>query len=277
MGRGAVFITGASTGIGRTTATRLATAGYDVIPGLRRDEPLPKPVLAPVILDLADRATIGPACEEVIARANGHLVGLINNAGVMVSGPFETVSLDDWRLQFEVNLFGHLAITNALLPSLRSNAGRVITVGAARGRVAAPYMSPYISSKFALRGWMDGLRIELAPQGIKAILIEPGAVSTPLWDKENAASDEHMATLGEDDSERYAGPVAGARKSAASAERHAISPEDCAKVIEHALTAKRPQGRYLIGPDAHLQAGIAMLPTRLLDGLARRSVRQSPP
>jgi NAD(P)-dependent dehydrogenase (short-subunit alcohol dehydrogenase family) len=276
MGRGAVFVTGASTGIGRSTAVRLAAAGFDVIPGLRRDEPLPKPVLAPVLLDLADPASIEPACEEVVARANGHLVGLINNAGITVSGPFETLSLRQWRVQFEVNLFAHLAITGSLLPSLRSNAGRVITIGAARGRLAAPFMSPYISSKFAVRGWMDALRIELAPQGVKAILIEPGVVSTPLWDKENVAIDEHMAGLSDDDTQRYAGPVAGARRAAAAAERHAISPEDCAKVIEHALTAKRPQGRYLIGPDAHLQAGIAILPTRIVDGVARRAVRKPP-
>jgi NAD(P)-dependent dehydrogenase (short-subunit alcohol dehydrogenase family) len=276
MGRGAVFITGASTGIGRTTAVRLGAAGFDVIPGLRRDEPLPKPVLAPVFLDLTDPDTIAAACDEVVARANGHLVGLINNAGVTINGPFETLSVEQWRQQFEVNLFGHVAITGTLLPALRANLGRVITVGAARGRLAAPFMSPYISSKFAVRGWMDALRIELGPQGIKAILIEPGAVSTPLWDKENAAIDDHMLTLGEADARRYAGPVAGSRKAAAAAERHAISPEDCAKVIEHALTSKRPQGRYLIGPDAHLQAGIAILPTRIVDGLARRAVREPP-
>jgi NAD(P)-dependent dehydrogenase (short-subunit alcohol dehydrogenase family) len=274
MSRGVVFLTGASTGIGHAAALRLAKAGYDVIPGLRRDEPLPDPVKPPVTIDLADPDSIAPACNEVLERAAGKLVGVINNAGMNVSGPFETLSLVRWREQFEVNLFGHIAVTSALLPALLDTHGRVITTGSVGGRMSLPFLSPYTSSKFAVRGWMDSLRIELAPQGVKAILIEPGAIATPIWDKGNAAVDTHLEGLTEDQKQRYSMQMDGARKAAAMAERHAIPPERCAKVIERALTSRRPKGRYLVGPDAHLQAGLAAMPTRILDVATRLAVRQ---
>jgi NAD(P)-dependent dehydrogenase (short-subunit alcohol dehydrogenase family) len=274
MSRGVVFITGASTGIGHATALRLANAGYDVIPGLRRDEPLPAPVQPPVLLDLADADSIGPACKQVLDRAEGNLVGLVNNAGINVSGPFETLDLEEWRRQFEVNLFGHIAITKALLPALLANRGRLITVGSIGGRMSLPFLSPYTASKFAVRGWMDAMRTELAPQGVKAVLIEPGAIATPLWEKGNAAVDVHLEGLTDDERERYARQIEGARKAADLSARHAIPPERCAKTIEHAMTATRPKGRYLVGPDARVQAGIAAMPTRVLDGVTRLAVRQ---
>jgi NAD(P)-dependent dehydrogenase (short-subunit alcohol dehydrogenase family) len=274
MSRGVVFITGASTGIGRATALRLANAGYDVIPGLRRDEPLPDPVLAPVLVDLAEPDSIAPACQQVLDRAGGNLVGLINNAGMNTNGPFEAIPMADWREQFEVNLFSHIAITSSLLPALISSGGRIITTGSIGGRMSLPFIGPYTASKFAVRGWMDSLRLELAPHGVKAVLIEPGAIATPLWNKGNAVADERIDALPETLQRRYGAQMDGARKAAAMAERHAIPPERCAKVIERALTSRRPKGRYLVGPDARLQAGIAILPTRALDAVTRLATRQ---
>jgi NAD(P)-dependent dehydrogenase (short-subunit alcohol dehydrogenase family) len=274
MSRGVVFITGASTGIGHATAVRLAAAGYEVIPGLRRNDPLPEPVKPPVIVDLADPNSVGPACKEVLDRAEGHLVGVVNNAGVNVNGPFEAIEMDEWRRQFEVNLFGHIAVTSALLPQLIDNGGRVITTGSIGGRMSLPFLAPYTASKFAVRGWMDSLRLELAPHGVKAVLIEPGAIATPLWSKGTADADSRIEGLSEVHKQRYGKQMEGAKKAAAMAERHAIPPERCAKVIEHALTARRPKGRYLVGPDARLQAGIAVLPTRVLDAVTRLATRQ---
>jgi NAD(P)-dependent dehydrogenase (short-subunit alcohol dehydrogenase family) len=274
MSRGVVFITGASTGIGRASAVRLANAGFDVIPGLRRDEPLPAPVQAPVLLDLADPDSIAPACAQVLERSGSRLAGLVNNAGMNVNGPFEAIPMSDWREQFEVNLFSHIAITSALLPALLESRGRIVTTGSIGGRMSLPFLAPYSASKFAVRGWMDSLRLELAPHGVKAVLIEPGAIDTPLWRKGNASADERIESLPEPLQRRYGTQMDGARKAAAMAERHAIPPERCAKVIEHAMTSRRPKGRYLVGPDARLQAGIAVLPTRALDAVTRLAVRQ---
>src|SRR3954469_16013484 len=121
MSRGAIFVTGASSGIGRATAERLARAGFDVIPGLRRPDALPEPVKEPVTIDLADPDSVERACRQVADTYGGNLVGLVNNAGYTESGPCETIDLADWRRQFEVNFFGHLAVTKALLPHLLAN------------------------------------------------------------------------------------------------------------------------------------------------------------
>jgi NAD(P)-dependent dehydrogenase (short-subunit alcohol dehydrogenase family) len=273
MSKGTIFITGASTGIGRATAVRLANAGYTVIPGLRRDEPLPDPVAKPVLLDLADPESLAPACAEVLDRADGSLVGLVNNAGMNVSGVFEALAMEEWRTQFEVNLFGHLAITQALLPGLIPNQGRVVTVGSIGGRMSLPYLAPYSASKFAVRAWMDALRGELAPQGVRAVLIEPGAIATPLWEKGTTTASARIDDLPPDLKARYQRHMNGALHTAAMAERHAIPAERCAKVIERALTARHPKGHYLVGPDARLQAMIAILPTRLFDGVASVLIR----
>jgi NAD(P)-dependent dehydrogenase (short-subunit alcohol dehydrogenase family) len=273
MSRGTVFITGASTGIGRATALRLANAGFTVIPGLRRDEPLPEPVQPPVLIDLADPASIEPACKEVLARADGNLVAVVNNAGINVNGPLEVVGLDEWREQFEVNLFGHVAVTQSLLPALLATKGRIVTVGSIGGRMSLPFVGPYSASKFAVRAWMDAARIELAPQGVKAILVEPGSIDTPLWDKGTGAARTRLEALPADIRDRYEPHTAGALRAADMAARHAIPPDRCAKVIERVLTARRPRGRYLVGPDARVQALIAAMPTRVLDSFVRLLVR----
>ncbi|HWC34644.1 MAG TPA: SDR family oxidoreductase [Mycobacteriales bacterium] len=267
MSRGTIFVTGASTGIGHATALRLANAGYTVIPGLRRNEPLPQPVAEPVLLDLADPDTLEPACKEVLRRADGNLVGLVNNAGMTVSGAFEGLTLDDWRRQFEINFFGHIAITQNLLPELLANKGRIVTVGSIGGRMALPFMGPYTSSKHAVHGWMDSLRVELAPHGVHAILVEPGAIATPLWQKGTSEALERLEASTSEIRHRYERHVNGALKAAEMSEKNAIPPDRAAKVIEKALTSSRPRGRYLVGPDARVQAVIAKGPAAMVDGV----------
>jgi NAD(P)-dependent dehydrogenase (short-subunit alcohol dehydrogenase family) len=273
MSRGTIFITGASTGIGRATALRLANAGYTVIPGLRRDEPLPEPVAKPVLLDLADPESLGPACAEVLERADEKLVGLINNAGLSISGAFEGLSLDDWRRQFEINFFGHISITGNLMPGLLANKGRVITVGSIGGRMALPYMGPYTASKHAVRAWMDAMRLELVPQGVHAVLIEPGAIDTPLWNKGTGEALARLEALPEELRGRYQRYFNGALKAAEMSAKAAIPPDRVAKVIERALTARHPRGRYLVGPDARVQATIAKLPPSVTDRLLGLVIR----
>src|SRR5438094_607703 len=155
MRKGTIFVTGASSGIGRAAVERLAKDGYDVIAGVRREGDAPEAATSHVLIDLADPDSIAIACKEVVKACDGNLAGLVNNAGINVNGPFEVVPLEEWRRQFEVNLFGHLAVTRELLPTLLDTKGRIVTVGSIGGRFSAPFLSPYSASKFAIRSSSD--------------------------------------------------------------------------------------------------------------------------
>jgi len=264
-----VFVTGASTGIGRATVVRLARDGYQVIAGVRRPSDAPTEAADHVVIDLADPDSITTACKEVIARTDDGLAALVNNAGINVNGPFEVLSLDEWRRQFEVNLFGHLAVTKELLPSLLATGGRIVTVGSIGGRFSAPFLAPYSASKFAVRAWVDALRIELAPHGVKVVLVEPGAVATEIWGKGNAHADTIVDGMTEEQQLRYGKQITAARKRASFAESHAVKADVAAAVIAKALSARNPRGRYLVGADARVQAAVSILPTRLLDATTR--------
>jgi len=273
MTKGAIFVTGASSGIGRATVERLAGDGYDVYAGVRGEGDAPAVAAGEIIADLADPESVTLACKNLLERTDGELDAVVNNAGINVNGPFEVLPLEEWRRQFEVNLFGQLGVTRELLPALLARRGRIVTVGSVGGRWSAPFLGPYSASKFAVRAWMDSLRHELAPHGVKAILIEPGAIDTPIWNKGNAHADTVLDGMSEEQAQRYAGQVAAARKLAAMAERNAIPPAKVAAVVAKALTTRRPAGRYLVGTDAKLQAVIAAAPTRLADGITRTLLR----
>src|SRR3954452_690522 len=253
MQRGAIFVTGANSGIGLATAERLSDLGFTVFRGVRRPDELPDTAKNAVAIDLADPDAIERACREVTDQADGQLVGLVNNAGYTVAGPCEALDVDDWRAQFEVNFFGHLAVTRALLPLLVANRGRVVNVGSLGGRFSAPFMGPYSASKFAVHSWADAMRGELAPHGARVALVEPGSIATPLWGKGQEAADVQLDRLTDEQKQRYADQIDGARHAARMAEKRGIPPERAARVIEHALTSGRPRARYLVGPDARVQ------------------------
>ena len=151
-----------------------------------------------------------------------------------------------------------------MLPALRAAPGaRVVTVGSMGGRIAGPMVGPYHTSKFALVGLTDSLRAELAPSGIGVILVEPGAVATAIWSRARAAAEEVRAALPDAARERYAAQLEAAERSAENSARSGIPPERAARVVVHALTARRPAPRYLVGRDARLVAVLANLPFRL--------------
>jgi NAD(P)-dependent dehydrogenase (short-subunit alcohol dehydrogenase family) len=272
MNKGAVFVTGASSGIGRATVERLAADGFTVVAGVRRDTDAPPAASAHVLIDLAETDSVVTAAKDLLEQTGGALAGLVNNAGINVNGPFEVLPIEEWRRQFEVNLFGQLSLTRELLPALLGSRGRIVTVGSVGGRYSAPFLGPYSASKFAVRAWMDALRHELDPHGVKAVLVEPGAIDTPIWNKGNAHADTVLDGMSDEQKQRYAGQVAGARKLAAMAERNAIPPEKVAAVVARALVSRNPRGRYLVGVDARLQAVIAASPTRAADWVTRRLV-----
>ena len=183
-----VVITGASTGIGRACTLYLDELGWRVFAGVRKAvdgdalRDLASDRLVPLILDVADEAGVARAADEVAAVVGDDgLHGLVNNAGIAVGGPLEFVPLEDVRRQFEVNVFGLLRTTQAMLSMIRAARGRVVNVSSQGGKVAAPYFGPYCASKFAVEAMSDSLRRELKPWGLHVSVVEPGAIDTAIW------------------------------------------------------------------------------------------------
>ncbi len=288
-----VLITGASTGIGRATALRLRARGWTVLAGVRSGEAaerlladatggdgLPGPgTLTPLTLDVTDAGQIAAAARALAERGSagtgvpavGRLDGLVNNAGIGLGGPLELVSAEEWRTQFDVNVFGAIEVTRALLPALRAARGRIVFLSSVGGRVAIPMNGPYGASKHAIEAIGDSLRGELHRSGIAVSLVEPGSVKTPIWEKARAsvAGMQMPPEL----SEHYGHLTESAPKLLADAERRALAPEHVAAVIERALTARRPRARYLIGRDARgMVLARTLLPARTFDSILRRAV-----
>jgi NAD(P)-dependent dehydrogenase (short-subunit alcohol dehydrogenase family) len=281
--RGHVLITGASTGIGRATAIHLASIGFGVFAGVRRDvdgrslESDGGGKIKAVLIDVADDASIASAFEIIRATvADDGLLGLINNAGIGVVGPIEHLSRDEWHRQFDVNVFGPIAVTQSALPLLRAHvqrhgrgSARIVNISSIAGKIAQPILAPYSASKFALESVSDSLRLELRPQGILVCLVNPGAIDTPIWKKGEAAE----AAIPQDHPARqlYGSMIDRVTNAAKNAAKSAIPPLTVAKAVEACLKRRRPKIRTFVGLDAKAGAfAKAIMPDRLLDGFLAR-------
>jgi NAD(P)-dependent dehydrogenase (short-subunit alcohol dehydrogenase family) len=276
--RGVVLITGASTGIGRACALRLDGLGFRVFAGVRRTEDgegLQQDAsdrLTPVRIDVTEQRSIDEAAEQI--AASGHaLTGLVNNAGVGTGGPYEFIPIDTLRMQFEVNYFGHVAVTQAFIPALRQTQGRIVNMGSIAGRMAPPFVGSYAASKFAMEAFTDSLRVELSPWKIAVSIIEPGVIATPIWEKATATISELRTEMPEEAFALYGDVIDAVERWVDESNETAIEADKVAKAVEHALTAKRPKARYLVGGDAKQQAIVAKwIPTRLRDWLVKRDL-----
>ncbi len=271
----AFIITGASTGIGRACALHLDRRGARVFAGVRREADADalraagSERLEPILLDVTDPEQIAAAVALVTEQLGGlPLSGLVNNAGIAVGGPLELTSLDSVRWQYEVNVFGLIAMSQAFIPLLRPAAGRIVNIGSIGGVVAGPFMTPYNGTKHAVEAISDGLRGELRPWGMHVCVVEPGAIATPIWRKGKELADRTRDSLGAQGAALYGEAVGKLGKVVEESERRGIPPERVARAVEHALSAPRPRTRYLVGVDAHMLAFLRwLLPDRLFDWL----------
>jgi NAD(P)-dependent dehydrogenase (short-subunit alcohol dehydrogenase family) len=267
-----VLITGASTGIGRACALRLATAGWTVLAGVRGSEAgesleqvAPGGRVRALTLDVTDPAQIAAAVEQL---PEGGLDGLVNNAGIGVGGPIEVIAEEDLRRQFDVNVFAQLAVTRAMLPALRRAGGRIVFMSSIGGRVALPYTAPYGASKHAIEAFGDALRIELHSSGVQVALVEPGSVATPIWDKGRA--DAERIRIPPELEAQYGNVPAVIQKALADTASRGVPAEDVAATVQRALTARRMRARYLVGRDAQLMLALRrLLPDHLFDRFIR--------
>lgn len=275
---GAVLVTGASSGMGKACALRLAEAGYTVFAGVRKvhDAQALKqaggPRVIPVILDVTDEHTIADAC-HMIAETVGSagLVGLVNNAGVGVTAPIELVPLADLRRQFEINVIGQVAVIQAFLPLIRAGHGRIINVGSVGGETTIPFVGPLCASKYAMKSINDALRMELQPWGIDVVLVVPGSIHTSAVDKLVQDSEAMIKVFPPEGARRYAEAYRAFVQTFVKRHEAGAPPEVMARAVLRALTARTPKAYYPVGPlSRRLPLLACWLPPKMFDRLKAR-------
>ncbi len=267
-----VVVTGVSTGIGWGIAKVLVANGFRVYGSVRKRADADRlqaefgANFVPLLFDVTDEAAALAAAREVRAALKGEtLAGLVNNAGIAVSGPLLELSIDDFRRQIEVNLTGQLVATRAFAPllgadtSLKGDPGRIVMMSSVAGRRALPFLGPYASSKHALEGLAESLRREMMLFGIRVIIIGPGAVKTPIWDKAGGID------IAAHKNSPYLPMLERVRVEMLALGKQGLPPERVGELVHRVLTMALPRVRYAIVPN-RLQYFISkLLPRRVLD------------
>jgi hypothetical protein len=266
-----VLVTGASTGIGRATAEYLAANGFSVYAGARKQTDLEDleeiENINSIKLDVTKQEDIDAAVDYINNKKTG-LYGIVNNAGVAYAGPLMDTPMDFMQHQFDVNVFGVHRITKAFFPFIYESKGRIVMMSSDSGFFATPFFGPYSSSKFALEGYADSLRRELLLHDIKVIIIQPGRIKTPIWDKGERLFDEFPEdSIFAEKAEKIG------RYAIDKGKTSGLPPVKVAKLIFKALTKKKPKLRYLIAPNKFEYLLIKILPSKMVDGMVKKKLK----
>ncbi len=268
-----VVVTGVSTGIGWAITKVLIQRHFRVFGSVRKTqdaERLSKEFgerVVPLLFDVTDEEAVQAAAQQVRAQLNSEtLFGLVNNAGIAVPAPLMHLPTDDFRHQLEVNLVSVLIVTKAFLPllgadrSLQGKPGRIINMSSVSGKSGLPFVGAYVASKHGLEGFSETLRRELMLYGIDVIIIGPGAIATPIWDKADQADTSTYANT------EYVESAQRVREFMVRNGRNGLPPEKVGEIVWHALTTSRPRVRYTVAPDNFISQYIqTLLPKRLID------------
>ena len=276
-----IVVTGASTGIGAATARELARRGFHVLAGVRRGtdaDALRAANLEPIMLDITNEAEILALVKQIADDPERRpLRALVNNAGIGINAPVEALPLSEWRRLFDVNLFGHVAMMQALLPALIASRGTVVNISSVGGKVAMATYGPYAGSKFALEAVSDALRREVEPLGVKVVVIEPGAVRTEMLGGVAVTGERIISGMTTEQHGRYATLMHSIIAQAQAAIPTGVPAEEAGQVVADAITSKRPRTRYTVGRDAAIIVRLVRcLSDRMLDGLLARSLKPHP-
>ena len=263
-----VFVTGAGRGIGLATTEHMSRRGWDVYATARTDAERSSldrlPNVHTIPLDITDRSAIAGLRDLLPAALNG----VVNNAGIIVNGPVEVLSVDDLSRELDVNVTAQIGVIQAVLPKIREAHGRVVFMSSLSGLITLPGAGPYSASKYAVESLADALRIELRPWRISVSLIEPGPTRTDMWGDMLDRHDRMTAQLTEEHRELYASHLAGNRKFLARLQKLAGDPNKVVKAIDHALTSKHPKRRYLVGNLSRVQKTlVSITPTAVVDAV----------
>ena len=279
-----VVITGASTGIGWATTKLLLDRGFRVFGSVRRQADAERlrsefgPNFIPLLFDVTDEAAVLAAAREVRAALDGEtLAGLVNNAGIAVTGPVLGLAADGFRRQLDVNVIGPVIATQAFAPllgaetPLKGAKGRIVMVSSLAGKNGNPLTSAYSASKHALEGFSESLRREMMLFGIDVIIVAPGAVKTPIWSK---AEEVDLSAYR---NSPFFPAMERIRKFMLELGNNGLPPERIAEVIMGALTSASPRARYQIAPDPMRQFIVNVLPKPMVDRIIAKRLGLLPP
>lgn len=261
-----VLVTGAGRGIGLAITRHLSARGWEVYAGARSEGALREladlPRVNPIRLDIADRDSVAALTDALPSS----LDSVVNNAGIVVNGPVEGLTLSDLSLQLEVNVVAQIAVTQAVLPKIRAAKGRIVFISSVSGLITTPGTGAYCASKYALESLADALRMELRPWGIAVSLVEPGPIRTDIWGDILVDHDRMVAQLTDEHRALYDPQLRGTRKLLARIQKTAADPEKVVRAVDHALTARRPKSRYLLDTASRVQKLVlGLTPTALND------------
>lgn len=261
-----VLVTGAGRGIGLAITEHMSRKGWDVYATARAGEALQSlgrlPHVHPIALDITDRSAIAALPDQLPAELNG----VVNNAGIVVNGPVEGLTLDDLARQFDVNVIAQIAVTQAVLPKIRASHGRIVFISSVSGLFTTPGTGAYNASKYAIESLADALRIELRPWKIPVSLIEPGPIRTDIWTEILGDHDRMVEQLKDEHRRLYAPLLNGTRKLLGRMQKIAADPSTVTNAVDHALTSKHPKRRYLLDFASRAQKTIVgITPTAITD------------
>jgi NAD(P)-dependent dehydrogenase (short-subunit alcohol dehydrogenase family) len=269
-----VVVTGASSGIGRSCVQVLSACGFRVFGSVRRQEDANRlssefgANFSPLIFDVTDEAAVVAAAKQTKAELNGEtLFGLVNNAGISVPGPLLYLKMEDFRRQIEVSLTGQLVVTQAFAPllgidrTLKGAPGRIVMISSFSAKNAFPFAGAYSAAKFGLEGMSESLRRELMIFGVEVIIVAPGDVVTPIWDKADSVDVSRY------DNTAYASVLARVKSYFISLGKNGLPPERIGEAVKNALSVRRPKTRYTVTPNPIQTFMLAALPKRTVDAM----------
>lgn len=273
-----VLITGASSGLGKETAAKLANEGYKVFAGVRKQEDketLEKlnPNITAVFLDVTNDESVNNAF-ETISAATDKLYALVNNAGIALAGPVEYIPVDILKQQFEVNVFGAIRVAQKFLPMMKNQEARIVNISSMSSYGIFPFISPYCASKRSLDMFFNSLLLECKMPNLKVVSIKPGTVRTPIWDKSLAVCEKNMEFLCEEGKQKYEKEFEFLIKNARKNNDEGLLPQDIANLVSKVLKCKKPKLSYNAGKDSYSARIVSMLPQRIVNALVKFSLKK---
>lgn len=273
-----VLITGASSGLGKETAQKLAKEGYKIFAGVRKQDDKESleelnPNITAVFLDVTSDESVNKAFETISALTD-KLYALVNNAGIALAGPVEYIPVDILKQQFDVNVFGAIRVAQKFLPLMKNQEAKIVNISSMSSYGIFPFISPYCVSKRSLDMFFNSLLLECKMPDLKVVSIKPGTVRTPIWDKSLAVCEKNMEFLCEEGKKKYEKEFNFLIKNARKNNDEGLLPKDISNLVSKILKCKNPKLSYNIGNDSFAARMLSLLPQKVVNALVKYSLKK---